>query len=325
MAAGLVRVSIAAGTRRADVALPGAVPVAELVPDLARALGVPEGRSVLATVTGRRLVPEQGLAAQDVPDGSVLLLTSADLPPSRIHDDLAEAMAEAVEEYVAPWPHRAGRPAALVAAALLLGTAGGTVLRPLALDAPAAARCLLAVAALLVLAGSTFPRWALAAAGRQAAEGLVDLDRTKTDARAAHGLLLAMVGVTGLLLLAVAPLAAGIGPWAVLLVVDCAGVLALRIRHHRSVAQVVAGLVTAFAAVLGAVTDAAAEHPALVPRLAAALAAAGVLLVAGVVVPASPRRARAAELLEAAVVVALLPLLVTATGVLPWVRAVVAR
>ena len=36
---GLVRVTIASGTRRVDLVLPGAVPVAELVPELARSVG----------------------------------------------------------------------------------------------------------------------------------------------------------------------------------------------------------------------------------------------------------------------------------------------
>ena len=45
--AGLVRVSVVAGERRADLALPGALPVAELLPELARAVGVLDAQTVL--------------------------------------------------------------------------------------------------------------------------------------------------------------------------------------------------------------------------------------------------------------------------------------
>ena len=37
---GLVRVTVTSGTRRVDLVLPGAVPVAELVPELARSVGL---------------------------------------------------------------------------------------------------------------------------------------------------------------------------------------------------------------------------------------------------------------------------------------------
>ena len=318
--AAAVRVSVAADNRRVDVALPAAVPVAELLPELAAVLGMSGAATTIATLTGRRLAPEQGLAAQDVIDGSILVLTTGRLPPPRVHDDVAEAMAEAVDEYVAPWPAHARRPAALVAGALLLATATGAALHPLAADAPAVARCLLASAALLVLSGSTFPRWAVTAVVRLAGDGPVDLERARADACTAHRLLLAMVAATGLLLVAVAPIAAGLGPWAVALVLDAATVLASRARHHHSGAEVLAALVSA----LGAAVVAAAATPHS-PALTAGLAAAGALVLTGLVVPASARRARAAEVLEAVAVVALLPLLVVATGLLPWVRGAVAR
>ncbi|MFC6345025.1 EsaB/YukD family protein [Nocardioides hankookensis] len=40
VASGLVRVTVASGTRRVDLVLPGAVPVAELVRELARSVGL---------------------------------------------------------------------------------------------------------------------------------------------------------------------------------------------------------------------------------------------------------------------------------------------
>jgi len=57
-ASGLVRVTVASGTRRVDLVLPGAVPVAELVPELARSVGLLDATTVyggyrLVTVDGR--------------------------------------------------------------------------------------------------------------------------------------------------------------------------------------------------------------------------------------------------------------------------------
>ena len=53
-ASGLVRVTVASGTRRVDLVLPGAVPVAELVPELARSVGLLDPSTVYG---GYRLVP----------------------------------------------------------------------------------------------------------------------------------------------------------------------------------------------------------------------------------------------------------------------------
>ena len=43
---GLVRVTVSSGTRRVDLVLPGAVPVAELVPELARSVGLLDAATV---------------------------------------------------------------------------------------------------------------------------------------------------------------------------------------------------------------------------------------------------------------------------------------
>ena len=56
----LVRVTVASGSRRVDLVLPGAVPVAELVPELARSVGLLDGATVyggyhLVTAEGRAL------------------------------------------------------------------------------------------------------------------------------------------------------------------------------------------------------------------------------------------------------------------------------
>jgi len=68
-APGLVRVTVTSGTRRVDLVLPGAVPVAELVPELARSVGVLDAATAyggyrLVTQQGRELVGDAGLTIQ---------------------------------------------------------------------------------------------------------------------------------------------------------------------------------------------------------------------------------------------------------------------
>ena len=65
-ASGLVRVTVASGSRRVDLVLPGAVPVAELVPELARSVGLLDPVTVhggyrLVTRAGVRLAVSGGL------------------------------------------------------------------------------------------------------------------------------------------------------------------------------------------------------------------------------------------------------------------------
>ena len=57
VASGLVRVTIASGSRRVDLVLPGSIPVAELVPELARSVGLAPDRLCRACVTGHYPTP----------------------------------------------------------------------------------------------------------------------------------------------------------------------------------------------------------------------------------------------------------------------------
>ncbi len=159
--AGLVRVSVVAGERRVDLALPGALPVAELLPELARAVGVLDGQTAYAgyslrTSDGRRLVGDTGLTFQGVEDGGVLTVVSGvDEEPPRVYDDIVEAMADAVENDMRPWEPSAGRRTALSSASLLLGL-GALALalqRPdVVAGAAAGVAALVLLAAALVLA-----------------------------------------------------------------------------------------------------------------------------------------------------------------------------
>ncbi|MBZ2198011.1 type VII secretion integral membrane protein EccD [Occultella gossypii] len=161
----LLRVSVVAGDRRLDLAAPGGVPVAELVPGLARNLNLLDAATVFG---GYRLVRQQGgalegarsLQAQGVQDGDVLTLTSgADIDEHRVYDDLVEAVADVVESDDKPWtPKDAATTAVLAAVALLVtgaillfgagpGSGASTVFVPVT---AALAAVLLLVSALVV-------------------------------------------------------------------------------------------------------------------------------------------------------------------------------
>lgn len=142
----LVRLSVVAGDRRTDLALPAALAVAELLPEIARAVGVLDARTVhggyeLVAADGRRLRGDAGLTMQGVEDGAVLSLTrGVDAAPPRVYDDVVEAMADAVEDDSRPWEPAASRRTALGSGVMLLalGALALALQRPDALAAGAA-------------------------------------------------------------------------------------------------------------------------------------------------------------------------------------------
>lgn len=133
-ASGLVRVTVASGSRRVDLVLPGAVPVAELVPELARSVGLLDALTVyggytVTTAEGRRLAGDLGLLMQGVEDGGLLTVSAGvDEEPPRVYDDVVEAMTDVVERDLRPWSPASGRRTALVAAGLLLVLGAGSLL-----------------------------------------------------------------------------------------------------------------------------------------------------------------------------------------------------
>lgn len=146
---GLVRVTVASGTRRVDLVLPGSIPVAELVPELARSVGLLDSATVyggyrVVTQDGRRLDNDAGLTMQGVEDGGLLTVAAGvDEEPPRVYDDVVEAMADAVERDLKPWQPAAGRRTALVAAAMLLGLGAFALLLERNSDVGAIAACLI--------------------------------------------------------------------------------------------------------------------------------------------------------------------------------------
>lgn len=124
---GLIRVTIASGSRRVDLVLPGSIPVAELVPELARSVGLLDASTVyggyrLVSQDGRTLANDAGLTLQGIEDGGLLMVTAGvDDRPPRVYDDVVEAMADVVENELRPWEPAAGRRTALGAGSILLG------------------------------------------------------------------------------------------------------------------------------------------------------------------------------------------------------------
>jgi hypothetical protein len=132
-ASGLVHVTVASGSRRVDLVLPGAIPVAELVPELARSVGLLDATTVyggyrLITQDGRELATDSGLTMQGVEDGGLITVTAGvDDEPPRVYDDVVEAMADVVEHDLTPWQPAAGRRTALWAAGLALALGAYTL------------------------------------------------------------------------------------------------------------------------------------------------------------------------------------------------------
>lgn len=164
---GLVRVTVAAPTRRIDLALPDRAPVAEMLPGLLRraaaADDIPDGGWVLRRPDGTPIDPAGTLTGQHVRDGEVLHLVPGTVQwPELEYDDLVDAIATAAGRGGRLWGPRhtriAGLAAAVPAVALIL----------LAAAQAGAGRTALLVAATL-LAGGTL----LARAGGDSGAGAV--------------------------------------------------------------------------------------------------------------------------------------------------------
>jgi len=189
----MLRVTVTSGSRRVDLLLPGSVPVAEMLPELARSVGLlDDGRAHggfrLVTAAGRFLSPAGALDRQGVEDGAFLAVcAAADEEPPRVHDDVAEAMAEAVGTDLRPWPPEAARRAGLAAATLLMAL-GATALLTLG-DPPAAGA--------VGLAGGLLAGAVVLSRIRHEREAAVALAWASTSYAAVAGVLLAPGALVG--------------------------------------------------------------------------------------------------------------------------------
>jgi type VII secretion integral membrane protein EccD len=122
---GLVRITVVSDHRRVDLAVPSFLPVAELLPGLARCLGVLDRATTydgyrVVTPDGRALRLDEGLAAQGVDDGGIVAISArVDDEHAALYDDLPEAVARIVTE-VTPGDRVVGRCARRGPAAVLL-------------------------------------------------------------------------------------------------------------------------------------------------------------------------------------------------------------
>jgi type VII secretion integral membrane protein EccD len=210
-AATQVLVTVTSATRRVDLALPGAIPVAELLPELARSVGLLDGRALhggyrLVTHDGRTLTTGLGLTVQGVEDGAFISVTAGaqeGLP--RVYDDIVEVMADVVARDSESRTDPPRPPAVLGSALVLLLTGAAALLTQR--GSLVAAGAAVAVALSLLLAAVTCSRLreesvapvpaALAGCGYAAVAGLVLAAPTSTPgtslAAAGGGLLVAGV------------------------------------------------------------------------------------------------------------------------------------
>jgi type VII secretion integral membrane protein EccD len=169
--ASLIRLSVTAGSRRVDLGLPGGIPVAELVPELARELGQLDPTTAsqgfrLVRHDGIPVEPDRSLAAQGIEDGFLLSLEAAGDPVElKVYDDVVEAVADLVESSFAPWTADNSSRTALGAAVVLFG-AGAVALFTARTHGALVVGMAAAVALLLVVAAAV-----LSHARRQPASG----------------------------------------------------------------------------------------------------------------------------------------------------------
>lgn len=215
-AADRVRVTVAGGTRRADLVVPGTVPVVELLPALARCLGLLDAATAhggyrLVTPAGRELTGDAGLIGQGVEDGDLLVLAvGVEQAAPRVYDDLVEATADVVERDLRPGDPACGRRVATLTAGLLLGLAAVALLTQRGSRSAAVAAAVVAVSltggAVVLSRARHEPAAAVTiawlATAHAAVAGLLVVDRTAPGlavAAAGGGALLAgLAGLVGL-------------------------------------------------------------------------------------------------------------------------------
>ena len=142
-ASAVVRLSVVHAERRVDLAIPGRLPLLEVLPGVARGLGVLDatllhGGYRLTRADGSELDPTRGAIAQGVDQGEILTLTRGQLVavPNR-YDDVVEAVIDATSAHHTAWrPEDAARTATAVSltlvglSAILLALQPATTLLP---------------------------------------------------------------------------------------------------------------------------------------------------------------------------------------------------
>jgi hypothetical protein len=186
---------------------------------------------------------------------------------------------------------------------------------------------------LIVMAGSIFPWLALGATGTRVDQLFTVQDITSdpedidafevgADARIAHEILVAVSATVGLLLVLISPLAVALGLAGTGLAIVCCLVVMLRTRQYRTGSEVLTGLVSGILGLGSIAVTVLLTRPEWRPGAAVVLAVAGAVLLMVTLLPSTPsvRRGRLGDIAETVSLLALLPLLILATGVFAAVR-----
>ncbi|MFC4224044.1 type VII secretion integral membrane protein EccD [Lysinibacter cavernae] len=122
----LIRITVTCNERRLDVGVPSQTPLAELLPEFARSLGVLDpllvyGGYSLVNAAGTTLDPAAGLASQGAGNGELYTLNcGATQAEPKVYDDIVEAVADTVERQHKPWTAQNSSYTALATSAALL-------------------------------------------------------------------------------------------------------------------------------------------------------------------------------------------------------------
>ena len=166
----LLRLSITGEDRRLDLGVPAQVPLVELLPGVARGLGVLDpslvhGGFVLRRADGSDLDPAGSCAAQGVRDGELLtLVRGGRLAERRRYDDVVEAVIDATRDHQRPWTPTDRSRTALAVSLILLGL-GAWLLVAANRGLGAASLTALGAAAVLVATGAVLTRVGQSEAG----------------------------------------------------------------------------------------------------------------------------------------------------------------
>lgn len=164
---GLVRVSVSSGPGPAlDLAVPGHLAVADLLPEIVRLGGAAPGPTGLRLVTaaGAEVAPDASLLDQGVADGAVLALVDGPAPPRR-DDDPAAELARTVSEDVLAWDARLTRPVGLLVGLLLFAVSGAALARGPSWSGAVAAAAVVLTSAVAAAAGRRHDRLVAATGG----------------------------------------------------------------------------------------------------------------------------------------------------------------
>ena len=150
-------ITIVGPESRADLVLPANVPLAELLPDIAKILGVAIGPDQvipnprLYTPLGPGLNPDRSLAEQGIRDGALLMLRDAsEAPPPPVVEDLVEMVATVLDERRDRWTGESARQLARVLSGVWVVAAGLSLL----IEREFSRRALLAALMIVLVTGA---------------------------------------------------------------------------------------------------------------------------------------------------------------------------